>query len=72
MDRQILSKIQSFLKKTLKTKNLKIEGRSNKTDSADVLIDNEFVGVVFEDKEDNETCYHFNMTILDFDLNNDD
>ncbi len=72
MDRQTLSKIQSFLKKTLKTKNLKIEGRSNKTDSADVLIDDEFVGVVFEDKEDNETCYHFNMTILDFDLNNDD
>ena len=71
MDRQILSKIQSFLKKTLKTKNLKIEGRSNKTDSADVLIDNEFVGVVFEDKEDNETCYHFNMTILDFDLDED-
>jgi len=72
MDRQTLSRIQSFLKKTLKTKNLKIEGRSNKTDSADVLIDDEFVGVVFEDKEDNETCYHFNMTILDFDLNNDD
>ena len=72
MDRQTLSKIQGFLKKTLKTKDLKIEGRSNKTDSADVLIDNEFVGVVFEDNEDNETCYHFNMTILDFDLNNDD
>ena len=70
MERQTLSKIQNFLQKTLKTKNLKIEGRSNKTDSADVLIDEEFVGVVFEDKEDNETCYHFNMTILDFDLEN--
>ena len=70
MDRQTLSKIQNFLKKTLKTKNLKLEGRSNKNDSADVLIDEEFVGVVFEDKEDNETCYHFNMTILDFDLEN--
>ena len=68
MDRQTLSKIQGFLKKTLKTKDLKIEGRSNKMDSADVLINDEFVGVVFEDKEDNETCYHFNMTILDFDL----
>ena len=68
MDRQTLSKIQGFLKKALKTKDLKIEGRSNKMDSADVLINDEFVGVVFEDKEDNETCYHFNMTILDFDL----
>ena len=24
--------------------------------------------VIFEDKEDGETCYHFNMTILDVDL----
>ena len=72
MERQTLSKIQNFFKKTLKTKNIKIEGRSNKTDSADVLVDGEFVGVVFEDKEENEICYHFNMTILDFDLNNDD
>jgi hypothetical protein len=28
----------------------------------------EFLGVVFEDNEDGETCYHFNMTILDIDL----
>tara|TARA_B100000427_G_C14991074_1_gene369683 strand:+ start:169 stop:381 length:213 start_codon:yes stop_codon:yes gene_type:complete len=68
MQRQTLSKIQNFLRNKFKTKNLKIEGRENKDDSAEVIIDDEFVGVVFEDKEDGELCYHFNMTILDIDL----
>ena len=68
MDRKTLSKIQTFLKKKFKSKNIKIEGRANKNDSADVLIDGEFIGIISEDTEDNETCYHFNMTILDFDL----
>ena len=68
MQRQTLSKIQNFLRNKFKTKNLKIEGRENKDDSAEVIIDDEFVGVIFEDKEDGELCYHFNMTILDIDL----
>ena len=68
MERKILSKIEYTLQKKLKTRSLKLSGRANKSDSADVLVNDEFIGVVFEDKEDNETCYHFNMTILDFDL----
>ena len=68
MERQTLSKIQGYLRQTFKTKEIKIQGRSNKQDSAEVLVNDEFVGVIFEDKDDGETCYHFNMTILDFDL----
>ncbi len=68
MERKTISKIQNYLQKKLKNRHLKLEGRANKIDSADVLINDEFVGVIHEDKEDNETCYHFNMTILDFDL----
>ena len=70
MERQTLSKIESYLRHTFKTKELKIQGRTNKADSAEVLVNDEFVGVIFEDKDDGETCYHFNMTILDFDLEN--
>ena len=69
MDRITLDKIQNHLRKTLGSKHLKIEGRENKSDSADVTINGEFLGVVFEDKEDDDTCYHLNMTILDIDLN---
>ena len=70
MDRITLSKIQNYLRLTLGSKNLKVEGRQNKIDSADVTLNGEFLGVIFEDKEDGDVCYHFNMTILDIDLKN--
>ena len=68
MDRITISKIQNYLRKSLGSKNIKVEGRENKVDSADITYNGEFLGVVFEDNEDGETCYHFNMTILDIDL----
>ena len=68
MDRNTLSKIQNYLRLTLGSKQIKVEGRENKIDSADVTLNGEFLGVVFEDREDGDVCYHFNMTILDIDL----
>ncbi len=68
MDRIVINKIEYFFKEKFRNKRIKLEGRSNKDDSAEVFIDNEFLGVVFEDKEDGETCYQFNMTILEEDL----
>ena len=68
MDRNTLSKIQNYLRLTLGSKQLKVEGRENKIDSADVTINGEFLGVIFEDKEDGDTSYHFNMTVLEIDL----
>ena len=69
MDRVTLKKIENFFKQKFNNKKIKIEGRANKNDSAEVLIDDEFIGVVFEDNEDGETCYQFNMTILNEHLN---
>jgi hypothetical protein len=70
MQRQTISKIQSYLRSIFKSKEINVQGRENKTDSAEVLLNDEFLGVIFEDKDDGETCYHFNMTILDIDLEN--
>ena len=68
MDRITLKKIENFFKQKFNNKKIKIEGRANKNDSAEVLINDEFIGVVFEDNEDGDMCYHFNMTILSEDL----
>ena len=68
MDRITLKKIENFFKRKFKNKSIKIEGRTNKDDSADVLIEDEFIGVVFEDNEDGDMCFQFNMTILSEDL----
>ena len=70
MDRITLKKIEDFFKQKFNNKKIKIEGRANKTDSAEVLIDDEFIGVIFEDNEDGDMCYQFNMTILNEDLDN--
>ena len=68
MDRITLKKIESFFRQKFNNKKIKIEGRANKDDSAEVFIEDEFIGVVFEDNEDGETCFQFNMTILSEDL----
>ena len=68
MDRITLKKIENFFRQKFKNKKIKIEGRTNKDDSADVLIEDEFIGVVFEDNEDEDMCFQFNMTILSEDL----
>ena len=68
MDRITLKKIENFFKQKFNNKKIKIEGRANKNDSAEVLINDEFIGVIFEDNEDGEMCYQFNMTILSEDL----
>ncbi len=70
MDRITLKKIENFFKQKFNNKKIKIEGRANKADSAEVLIDDEFIGVIFEDNEDGDMCYQFNMTILNEDLDN--
>ena len=68
MDRNTLKKIENFFKQKFNNKKIKIEGRANKDDSAEVFIEDEFIGVVFEDSEDGDTCFQFNMTILSEDL----
>tara|TARA_B100000003_G_scaffold136759_1_gene122653 strand:- start:128 stop:340 length:213 start_codon:yes stop_codon:yes gene_type:complete len=68
MDRITLKKIENFFKQKFNNKKIKIEGRANKNDSAEVLIDDEFIGVIFEDNEDGDNCFQFNMTILSEDL----
>ena len=68
MDRITLKKIENFFKQKFNNKRIIIEGRTNKDDSADVLIEDEFIGVVFEDNEDGDMCFQFNMTILSEDL----
>ena len=65
MDRNTLSKIQNYLRSTLGSKQLKVEGRENKIDSADVTLNGEFLGVIFEDKEDGDVFDAYAQDISD-------
>jgi hypothetical protein len=47
---------------------IRVVGRPKKKDSAEVYIGDEFIGVLFEDKEDGDLSFNFTMAILDTDL----
>jgi hypothetical protein len=61
-------KVEDHLKKRFGAKTLSVRQRGKKTDSAEVYVGDEFAGVISKDEDDGELAYHFTMTILDIDL----
>ena len=61
------AKIQRYLRQRFGTM-LSIARRETKEDSAELMLEDEFIGVVFQDDEDGETCYHVQISILEEDL----
>ena len=70
MDEQKLQKIQDYLNRIFKTDNFVTKKRKNNGDSCEIYIGDEFLGLIYEEIEENETAYQFHMTILDEDLSN--
>lgn len=65
-----LIKIQAYLRDKFANPGLAVRPRSQTSDSIEVLLNGEFIGLVYkdEDEDEGETSYDFNMSILDFDL----
>jgi hypothetical protein len=68
MDKTELLKLQNYLRRLFNNANIKVVARPRKTDSAEVMIGDEFVGIISLDDEDGDRSYAFNMSILDVDL----
>ena len=68
MTRDEIVKLEKHLRKTFKLETLSVKQRPKKDDSAEVLVGDEFIGIVFRDDEDGEVSYQFQMAILQFDL----
>lgn len=68
MDAQELTKLQVYLRRRFNDQGLTVRGRPNKSDSAEVYVGEEFVGVVTRDDEEGDLSYDFHMAILDVDL----
>lgn len=60
--------LQNFLENRFGKKGFALKMRERAKDSVEVLLDNEFIGVLYKDEEDGETSYDFNMAILSEDL----
>ncbi len=65
---QDAQRLQIYLQRKLGNDKIALRTRSQADDSVEVLLDGEFLGVVYKDDEDGEVSYDFNMAILDIDL----
>ena len=68
MTREEILKLESYLKKLFRLPDIQVRQRPRKEDSAEVFVEEEFIGVIFRDDDEGETAYQFQMAILDYDL----
>ena len=67
MTKDELAKLQRYMRRLFRLDTIEVRARPKKSDSAEVYIGDEFVGILFRDEEDDDS-YQFQMAILDVDL----
>jgi hypothetical protein len=63
-----IAKLTKFLRGKFDLASITVRKRPQKSDSAEVYVGEEFIGIIFRDEEDGELSYNFSMAILDIDL----
>ena len=63
-----IAKLTRYLRKLFGLTTISVRKGPKKDDMAEVYIAEEFVGTMHRDEEDGELSYHFQMAILDIDL----
>ena len=68
MDRNEILKLENFFRRRFNVPLMTVRQRPQKDDSAELYIEDEFIGVIYRDDEDGDLSYNFTMAILDIDL----
>jgi Protein of unknown function (DUF3126) len=68
VDVQEIKKLETYMRNLFGNPRLRVVPRPKKTDSAEVYMGDEFIGVLFVDDEDDDRSYNFQMAILETDL----
>ena len=63
-----IAKLQTYLRNTFENDRIFIKKRAATTDSVEVLLDDEFIAVIYKDVDEGEVSYPMTMTILQEDL----
>ncbi len=63
-----IARVQKYLRETFDNNQLKLLKRGDTDDSVEVLLGEEFIGVVYRDEDEGEVSYPFHMSILQMDL----
>ena len=63
-----LKRVEAYMRKVFGARGIEVRGRQKAADAAEVYVGEDFLGLVSKDTDEGETCFQFNMTILDIDL----
>ena len=63
-----IARLQKYLQEKFTNKKISLVVRKEAKDSVEVLLDAEFIGIIYRDEDDGEISYDFNMAILEIDL----
>ena len=63
-----IKKLETYLKTLFKGSTVSVRALPRKNDSAELYVNDEFVGTVGKDTDEGELSYHVTMTILEMDL----
>ena len=63
-----IDRIERYLKHKFGNPQIQVKSRSKATDSVEVLLAGEFLGVIYKDQDEGEISYDLNMAILEMDL----
>jgi hypothetical protein len=67
VDQKDIDRVQAHLKRTFGNPHIAVKARPKQKDSAEVELKGEFIGVIYED-EDDDGSFMFEMAILPEDL----
>lgn len=63
-----MSLLKNYFEKKFGCSGIMMKRREKAEDSVEVMLNDEFLGVIYKDTDEGETSYDFNMAILDIDL----
>lgn len=67
LTRPEINKVEEYLRRKFSNPGFELKARKS-DDSVEVLLHGEFIGTLYKDEEDGDTCYNFTMAVLDIDL----
>lgn len=65
---QETAKLERYLQSKFGNTEINLKQRAQTRDSLEVLLGDEFIGLIFKDEDEGEISYNFDMAILDIDL----
>jgi hypothetical protein len=68
MDKNDCARLERYLRRLFRNTEIRVTPRPRKTDSAELYIGEEFIGVLFEDNDEGERSFNLQIAILNEDL----